>query len=175
MFSTSAILDRLLPFPLKAEWQRSGPSPIFDPQRQIWSQHEACRLWSRLQQSTCKRPDLDLRFTQRARRCVKKPRFGLPLDFRKEMGRRFLIGGPFKHPFLLAKSGGHCHKLVEPMVTVKENAAQWFRPEIDLDELAKLRWSEKWTQEQLAAHFRRPRATIIRRLKELEGGDYGGW
>ncbi|OFZ55804.1 MAG: hypothetical protein A2428_16780 [Bdellovibrionales bacterium RIFOXYC1_FULL_54_43] len=59
------------------------------------------------------------------------------------------------------------------MVTVKECAAQWFRPEIDLDELAKLRWCEKWTQERLADHFQRPRATIIRRLKELEGSAYG--
>jgi len=58
-------------------------------------------------------------------------------------------------------------------VFVKEVAAQWFRPEIDLDELAKLRWGERWTRKMLADHFQRPRATIIRRLKELESGVYG--
>jgi len=58
--------------------------------------------------------------------------------------------------------------LVESLTVVKEYAAQWFRPEIDLDELAKLRWDKGWALRKIAAHLKTPKTTIIMRLTTLE-------
>ena len=49
----------------------------------------------------------------------------------------------------------------------KDFAAQWFRPEIDLCELAKLR-KAGWTIKRLAEHFGRPKTSIVERLARLE-------
>ncbi len=57
--------------------------------------------------------------------------------------------------------------MVEPTVTVKNYTAQWFRPEIDLTELALLRFKKGWTLRKLAAHFDMPKTNIVARLKRL--------
>jgi Zn-dependent peptidase ImmA (M78 family) len=51
-------------------------------------------------------------------------------------------------------------------VIAKDFAAQWFRPEIDLCELAKLR-KAGWTLKRLAKHFGRPKTSIVERLARL--------
>ena len=65
-------------------------------------------------------------------------------------------------------NGGHSPILVEPTVAVKTYAAQWFRPEIDLNELAKLRWDKGWSLRRIAAHLEVPKTTIIKRLNHLK-------
>jgi lambda repressor-like predicted transcriptional regulator len=49
---------------------------------------------------------------------------------------------------------------------VKDFTAQWFRSEIDLCELAKLR-KAGWTTRALAAHFGISNSSIVDRLKKL--------
>ena len=61
--------------------------------------------------------------------------------------------------------------MVEPTVTVKNYTAQWFRPEIDLNELALLRFQKGWTLRKLAAHFDMPKTNIVQRLKGLKTQD----
>lgn len=56
----------------------------------------------------------------------------------------------------------------QPMVVVTEQAVQWFRREIDLGELARLRWEKGFGLRQLAAHFGMPKTSVLRRLKNLE-------
>ena len=56
--------------------------------------------------------------------------------------------------------------MVEPTLIVKEFTAQWFRSEIDLCELAKLR-KAGWTTRALAAHFRISKSSIVDRLNRL--------
>ena len=58
--------------------------------------------------------------------------------------------------------------MVEPTVTVKNYTAQWFRPEIDLKELALLRFKKGWTLRKLAHHFNMPKTNIVKRLKRFE-------
>jgi DNA-binding transcriptional regulator LsrR (DeoR family) len=53
-------------------------------------------------------------------------------------------------------------------VVVKNYAALWFRSEIDLDELARLRWVMKWTLRRIAAHLGIPKTNIVKGLKCLE-------
>ena len=51
-------------------------------------------------------------------------------------------------------------------------AALWKKEQIDLAELARLRWVEKWRYERLAVHFDLGRTTIrdwIRRIKADPG------
>jgi len=52
-------------------------------------------------------------------------------------------------------------------VIAKDFAAQWFRPEIDLCELAKLR-KAGWTIQRLADYFGRPKTSIVERLARLQ-------
>ena len=58
--------------------------------------------------------------------------------------------------------------MVEPTVTVKTYTAQWVRPEIDLNELALLRFKKNWTLRKIAAHFGMPKTNIVKRLKRLK-------
>jgi len=69
--------------------------------------------------------------------------------------------------FLVGLNGGGGVRVVEPTVTVKNYTAQWFRPEIDLNELALLRFQKGWTLRKLAAHFDMPKTNIVARLKRL--------
>ncbi|MEK6579133.1 MAG: hypothetical protein AABZ55_07890, partial [Bdellovibrionota bacterium] len=67
-------------------------------------------------------------------------------------------------------NGGHCPRLVEPSVMVKKYTARWFWPEIDLNELALLRFKKGWTLRRIAAHLQMPKTNIVKKLKKLEGG-----
>jgi hypothetical protein len=58
--------------------------------------------------------------------------------------------------------------LVEPLTVTKEYQAQWFRPRIDSDELARLRWVKKWSLMRIAKHYKRSKAAICGRLKKLK-------
>ncbi len=57
--------------------------------------------------------------------------------------------------------------MVEPTVTVKTYTAQWVRPEIDLKELALLRFKKKWTLRKISDHFDMPKTNIVTRLRRL--------
>ena len=50
--------------------------------------------------------------------------------------------------------------MVAPQVVVRVYSIVWKRPELDLKELAKLRWVHKWSVKRLAAHFDRRPETI---------------
>jgi len=54
--------------------------------------------------------------------------------------------------------------LVEQTVIVKEFTAQWFRPEIDLCELAKLR-EDGWKVKDIASHFGASRTRVLDLLR----------
>ena len=54
--------------------------------------------------------------------------------------------------------------MVEPTVVAKNYAAQWFRPEIDPDELASLRSVKGWTLRRIAAHLQMPKTNVIKAL-----------
>ena len=56
--------------------------------------------------------------------------------------------------------------MVEQTVIVKEFTAQWFRPEIDLCELAKLR-EDGWKVKDIASHFGASKTGVLDRLKAL--------
>ena len=58
-------------------------------------------------------------------------------------------------------------------MVVNEYTAQWFRPEIDLSELAKLRFGKGWTLRKIANHLGVPKTTIVHRLKRLEEASDG--
>lgn len=60
--------------------------------------------------------------------------------------------------------------LVEPIVVVREYPGQWIKrlKPVDLAELARLRWIEKWPVKRLAIHFERHRGTISEMLASLK-------
>jgi|GEM_PF-5234797 len=64
------------------------------------------------------------------------------------------------------KIGARGRNLVEQTVIVKEFTAQWFRPEIDLCELAKLR-EDGWKVKDIASHFGASKTGVLDRLKAL--------
>ena len=47
---------------------------------------------------------------------------------------------------------------------------QWKRPEVNLTDLAKLRWNEGWSVERLAKHFERSPITMGEYLRSLRRG-----
>jgi len=51
---------------------------------------------------------------------------------------------------------------------VKDYEFKWFRSEIDLSELARLRMVEKWSLRNLCKHFNMPKTTLLRRVRQLE-------
>ena len=53
------------------------------------------------------------------------------------------------------------------MTLVREYPAQWTLPEINLRELARLRWDQGWTHRQLMGHFGRSKTFIKDRLRQL--------
>ena len=53
----------------------------------------------------------------------------------------------------------------EPLTVEDEHAAAWKRVRLDMDELARLRFSEGWTVNQLVTHFGYSRTVIKRELK----------
>jgi len=66
------------------------------------------------------------------------------------------------------KNGGGFVRVVEPTVSVKNYTAQWFRPEIDLNELALLRFKKGWTLRKIAAHFNMPKTNIVTKIRRLK-------
>jgi hypothetical protein len=58
--------------------------------------------------------------------------------------------------------------LLEPLVVMREHPFQWVRPEIDLTELAKLRFIEGWAITRLCRHFSCHQAKVYSALKLLE-------
>jgi hypothetical protein len=69
---------------------------------------------------------------------------------------------------LIKKFGGRTSKLCETNVVINEYTARWFRTEIDLNELAKLRWEKGWTTRRLAAHYGIPKSTLLKRLEQAK-------
>jgi hypothetical protein len=70
---------------------------------------------------------------------------------------------------------GHA-KLLEPLMTMREYPAQWKKPTLDLDELARLSLDEGWTSKQLQAHFGCSRSKVNlerRKLKKLHRFAFG--
>ena len=57
--------------------------------------------------------------------------------------------------------------MVEPSTVVREHAAMWARPEINLSELARLRFVEGWSIPRLQAYFGAGRTKIKDELKSL--------
>lgn len=54
------------------------------------------------------------------------------------------------------------------MTVVREHKSQWIRPEIDLNELAKLRFGEDWSMDQLRKHFGCGYDSLYQKLNEIE-------
>jgi hypothetical protein len=75
-----------------------------------------------------------------------------PPDFRP---RVFLFGGRFAY-------------LVEPMIVVKNYIYEWKRPEIDLNELARLRFEQGWSLWKLKIHFGCGMPKLQRHLRGLK-------
>ena len=55
--------------------------------------------------------------------------------------------------------------VIEPLTVASEYAIQWLRPEIDLAELARLRFVEGWTLHRLMRHFGCRQGALYRSLK----------
>ena len=55
----------------------------------------------------------------------------------------------------------------EPLTVEDEYEAAWKRVRLDTNELARLRFSEGWTVNQLMAHFGHSRTAIKRELRQL--------
>lgn len=66
--------------------------------------------------------------------------------------------------------GGGCPNLCEPEpLTVRVViAASWRKEQIDLVELARLRWVEKWRYERLAEHFGIGRTTVRNFIRDIK-------
>ena len=66
--------------------------------------------------------------------------------------------------------GGGCPNIVEPEpLTLKvEIAVLWKKEQLDLAELARLRWVEKWTRMQIADHFGLSRTTVCNWLRQAQ-------
>lgn len=56
----------------------------------------------------------------------------------------------------------------EPLTVEDEYAAVWKRVRLDTNELARLRFSEGWTEQKLVEHFGYSRTAIKRELKKLK-------
>jgi len=56
----------------------------------------------------------------------------------------------------------------EPLTSKVVIAALWKKEQIDLAELARLRWVEKWRYERLAEHFGIGRTTVRHFLREIK-------
>jgi len=72
--------------------------------------------------------------------------------------------------FFEEKNGESCVKVDElkPLVLIREYPVQWReRPKVDLSELARLRWVEKWTALCIQEHFGCNRSTVFKKLKLL--------
>jgi hypothetical protein len=65
-------------------------------------------------------------------------------------------------------NGGRCPTLVEPLVERLLVSVQWKKPEMNLKELAFLRFKKGWSLQKLAAHLQIPKTTIVRRLAGLK-------
>ena len=61
-------------------------------------------------------------------------------------------------------------KLVELRVLPKMHTIQWKRPQVDLSELARLRWIKKWPRLKLAQHFRLSENTVQAYFQEFKRG-----
>ncbi|PWU12531.1 MAG: hypothetical protein C5B49_16175 [Bdellovibrio sp.] len=63
--------------------------------------------------------------------------------------------------YLIQRSGGGPNLFEpEPLTSKATIAALWKKEQIDLAELARLRWVEKWRHERLAKHFGITRSTV---------------
>ena len=56
---------------------------------------------------------------------------------------------------------------INPLTVAHKVAVEWFRPKIDLGELAKLYREEQWPSKRLAAHFGRSPITIDQILRRM--------
>ncbi len=59
----------------------------------------------------------------------------------------------------------------EPLTSKVTIAAMWKKEQIDLAELARLRWVEKWNIERIASHLGIGTTTLKLRLREIRGVD----
>ena len=67
-------------------------------------------------------------------------------------------------------NGARGPKVVEHLVVHRIYSVQWKRPEINLMELAKLRWKERWSVSRLGIHFDRSPETIQMHICKLRAG-----
>ena len=60
--------------------------------------------------------------------------------------------------------------MVEPIVVKRDFSAEWTKglKLIDLTELARLRFIEKWTIEQLSKYYNCSRSTVLNKLKRAK-------
>ncbi len=81
----------------------------------------------------------------------------------------FLLSGG---PVGLRRLGACEPKLVEPnpLTIGDEYPIQWRRPNLDLTELAKIRWIKRWSVSKLAIHFDRSPETVQMHLCHLRAG-----
>ena len=56
----------------------------------------------------------------------------------------------------------------EPITMVREAPIHWKDVNLDLGELARLRWEEDWTCKELTAHFGFGRSKINKELRKLQ-------
>lgn len=68
-------------------------------------------------------------------------------------------------------NGARGPKVIEHQAVHRIYSVQWKRPEINLMELAKLRWLEKWSVARLSRHFDRKPDTIQMHLCRLRKVD----
>ena len=69
-------------------------------------------------------------------------------------------------------NGTHRPRLAEHRVMGKLHLIQRKRPKLDLSELARLRWIERWSRKRLAQHFGKSELTIQNYFHRLKQGIY---
>jgi hypothetical protein len=62
-------------------------------------------------------------------------------------------------------------RVVEPMAVAKTYPADWKRPDLDLTELAILRWKKKWAIARIAEHLSWSYDSTKMHLRRLQAGD----
>lgn len=74
--------------------------------------------------------------------------------------------------FLLRKNGARQAKVEEPLALAEEYPIQWREPRVDLAELAKLRWIEGLSRQELAERYGKTIIAIQNYFQELRRKDF---
>ena len=70
------------------------------------------------------------------------------------------------------KVGAHRSILKEPLGWVQTYPIQWRDPRIDLAELAKLRWIDGWSRQELADHYQKSLFAITNYSQAIRKKDF---